>query len=69
MKVGEPDVSMESYHWRSANIGPDRIDIQATDPHFRELQMDGGPSYYFIGVLPYSTGLNTMLVSLTLLDA
>jgi hypothetical protein len=32
LKVDDPDVTLLSYHWRSANIGADRIDVLPTDP-------------------------------------
>ena len=67
-----PDVSMTNYIWRSANIGADRIDIQPTDPQFTYKGDDeegGDPAYYFIGVMPYREGVNTMMVSLTLIEA
>jgi hypothetical protein len=59
---------MSSNTWRSANIGPDRIDINPIDPNYR-LNLDDGPAYYFIGVMPYLSGINTMIVSLTLIEA
>jgi hypothetical protein len=59
---------MTSNTWRSANIGPDRIDINPSDQNYR-LSLDDGPAYYFIGVMPYLSGLNSMMVSLTLIEA
>jgi hypothetical protein len=67
--VGDPEVTMTRYDWRSANIGPDRIEVNTADPKFRASMEDGGPAYYFIGVMPYREGLNTMNVSLTLIEA
>lgn len=70
MTVGDPEVSTTRYDWRSANIGPDRIEVYTSDPKFRAKMLeDGGPVYYFIGVFPYFKGLNTMNVQLTLIEA
>ncbi len=54
MTVGDPEVSTTRYDWRSANIGPDRIEVTTSDPKFKaKMDEDGGPAYYFIGVLPF----------------
>jgi hypothetical protein len=61
---------MQNYDWRSALIGPDRIDITPSDPKFRLKAENGnGPALYFIGVMPFAPGFNTMMVSLTLTEA
>lgn len=61
---------MKFYDWKSANIGPDRIEINTADPKYRALmEEDGGPAYYFIGVMPFREGLNMMNVQLTLIEA
>ena len=69
MTVGDPLVSQINYQWRSANIGPDRIDIPPTNSKNKEDGNEVFPKYYFIGVWPYRTGMNTMRVQLTLLEA
>lgn len=60
---------MANYHWRSANIGADRIDVLPSDPQFAQACDDGGPAYYFVGVNPYREGRNRMMVQLTLQEA
>lgn len=57
-----PLVNQQSYIWKSANIGHDRIDIHPEDPKYTLGR-------YYIGVMPYRTGLNTFYVSLVLVDA
>jgi hypothetical protein len=70
MTAGDPEVSTTRYDWRSANIGPDRIEVNTSDSKFKaKMEEDGGPVYYFIGVLPYFKGHNTMNVQLTLIEA
>ena len=69
LNVGDPEITLTKYDWRSANIGPDRIEVNTADPKFRATMDDGGPAYYFIGVMPYREGLNTMNVQLTLIEA
>jgi hypothetical protein len=54
MTAGDTEVSATRYDWRSANIGPDRIEANTSDPKLRaKMDEDGGPVYYFIGVLPF----------------
>jgi hypothetical protein len=66
----DPHVSMQNYDWRSALIGPDRVDITPQDPKFRMKADDGvNPCIYFIGVMPFVEGFNTMMVSITLTEA
>jgi hypothetical protein len=61
---------MQKYDWRSANIGADMIEINPADPKYRDKVQDhGGPGYFFIGVMPFFKGLNTMNVHLTLIEA
>ena len=50
------------YNWKSANIGSDRIDIHPKDPLYKNGK-------YYIGVMPYRTGINTFFIKLILIDA
>ena len=62
---------MKNYHWKSALIGPDRVDITPSDPKFSMISQDGNnhPALYFIGVMPFLEGFNTMMLSITLNEA
>lgn len=61
---------MKNFIWRSALIGPDRVDITPQDLKFRMKAEDGiNPAIYFIGVMPFIEGFNTMMVSITLTEA
>jgi hypothetical protein len=62
---------MNNNHWKSALIGPDRVYIMPSDSKFRmKAENDeNNPAIYFIGVMPFFEGFNTMMVSITLTEA
>lgn len=62
MSNTSPFVSSSIYQWKSANIGKDRIDIHPQDPKFKIGR-------YYVGVMPYREGLNTVWVQLVIIDA
>ena len=70
MTCNDPEVSLYNSHWKSALIGPDRVDITPSDTKYKMKAEDGeNPAIFFIGVKPFMEGLNTMMVSITLNEA
>jgi Histone methylation protein DOT1 len=48
-------IYLDSYTWKSTNIGPDKLQIHPEDPEYE-------PGEYYIGIYAYKPGLNTFSV-------